>query len=134
IVVEFAGITMLCLMPWPMQSRAARYVLIVAIIALVPGLAQLIAGIETRAEASLPLAEAPADVKQFLPARYPQKPDGGYAALSLGPVENLATITCAPAPKLCRAIDQPFGELAVEVDAEEPTVVTLRRFAYPYRR
>jgi hypothetical protein len=134
IVVEFAGITMLCLMPWPVQSRAASYVLAIAIVALVPGLAQMIVGIKTRAEASLPIAETPLDVKQFLPARYPQKPDGGYADLSLGPVEGLPTIACAPTPWLCRAIDRPFGELAIEIDTQEPTVVTLRRFAYPYWR
>ncbi|MGE5150259.1 MAG: hypothetical protein ACM3II_09080 [Rhodospirillaceae bacterium] len=134
IVVEFAGVTMLCLMPWPVQSRAASYALIVAIIVLVPGLAQLITGIKTRAEASLTLTEAPADLKQFLPARYPQKPDGGYGELSLGPVENLPTIACTPAPTACRAINRPFGELAVEIDAREPTIVTLRRFAYPYWR
>ena len=134
IVVEFAGITMLCLMPWPLHSRAASYVLIVAIVALVPGLAQMIIGIKTRAEASLTLVEAPADLKQFLPAHYPQKPNGGYAELSLGPVAGVPTIACAPAPRLCRAIDRPFGELAVEIDAQEPTIVTLRRFAYPYWR
>lgn len=134
IVVEFAGITMLCLMPWPTPSRAASSVLVVAIVVLVPGLAQLVMGITTRAEASLAIAEAPLDLKQFLPARYPQKPDGSYAELSLGPVEGLPTIACAPVPSLCRAVERPFGELAVEIDAREPTVVTLRRFAYPYWR
>jgi hypothetical protein len=133
IVVEFAGITMLCLMHWPVQSRAASYVLIVAIVALIPGLAQLITGIKIRAAASSTIVVAPMDVKEFLPARYPQKP-GGYAELSLGPVENLPTIACVPTPRLCRVIDGPFGELAVEIDAQEPTVVTLRRFAYPYWR
>ena len=38
------------------------------------------------------------ELKQFLPARYPQKPYGSYAELSLGPVEGLPTIACAPAP------------------------------------
>jgi hypothetical protein len=134
IVVEFAAITMLCLMPWPVPSRLASYILVLAIVVLVPGLTLMVMGIKIRAEASSTITEAPAELKQFLPACYPQKPDGGYAELSLGPVENLPTVACAPAPRLCRAIDQPLGELAVEIDAQEPTVVTLRRFAYPYWR
>jgi hypothetical protein len=112
----------------------ASCILVAAIVALVPGLAQMVVGIETRAEASSMIAQAPLDLKQFLPAHYPQKPDGGYAELSLEPVESLPTIACAPAPRLCRAIDRPLGELAVEIDAQEQTVVTLRRFAYPYWR
>jgi hypothetical protein len=134
IVVEFAGITALCLMPWPLRVRALSYLFVVAIIALIPGLGEMGTGIVARAVASPTQADLPAELKQFLPAGYPQKPDGDYAELSLGPVEGLPPIACVPEPRLCRATNQPFGELLVEIDAQAPTVVVLRRFAYPYWR
>ncbi|HYD07297.1 MAG TPA: hypothetical protein VEC60_16295 [Reyranella sp.] len=134
IVVEFAGITMLCLMPWPVRSRAAFYVLVVALVALIPGLVQMGAGIRQRAVASSTVSEVPLDLKQFLPARYPQKPDGSYAELSLEPVQDLPKISCMPPARLCRATDQALGELLVEIDTEGQTAVTLRRFAFPYWR
>jgi hypothetical protein len=134
IVVEFAGITALCLMPWPLRTRAMSYLFVVAIIALIPGLGEMGTGIVTRAQVSRIQPDPPADLKQFLPAGYPQKPRGGYAELSLGPVEDLPTISCAPEPRLCRATNQPLGELMIEIDADAPTAVVLRRFAYPFWR
>jgi hypothetical protein len=130
IVVEFAGITALSLVPWPVRSRAIPYVLGVAAVALVPGLVQLVAGIERRAAASWAQSDRPAELKQFLPAGYPQKP--GYADLNLELVAGVPPVACDPQPRLCRASDRPFGELLVEIDAPSPTVVTLRRFAFPY--
>ncbi len=134
IVVEFAGITALCLMPWPLKARTLSYLFVVAIIALIPGLGEMGTGIVTRAVASLTQPDPPAELKQFLPAGYPQKPDGDYAELSLGPVEGLPMISCLPESRLCRATAQPFGELLVEIDAQAQTAVILRRFAYPYWR
>ena len=119
IVVEFAGITMLCLMPWPTPSRAASSVLVVAIVVLGARAGPTGHGHHDAGRASWAVAEAALDLKQFLPARYPQKPYGSYAELSLGPVEGLPTIACAPVPSLCRAVERPFGELAVEIDARD---------------
>ena len=102
IVVEFAGITALCLVPWPLRARAMSYLFIVAIIALIPGLGEMGTGIVRRIVVSLIQPDPPADLKQFLPAGYPQK-RGGYAELSLGPVEGLPTISCVPEPRICRA-------------------------------
>jgi hypothetical protein len=94
----------------------------------------MIDGIRVRINVSRAERETPADLKQFLPAGYPQKPHGGYAELSLGPLEGLPLISCAPEPLLCRATNLPLGELSIEIDARAPTSVVLRRFAYPYWR
>jgi hypothetical protein len=131
--VEFAGITALCLMPRPLRSPALASVFLVAIVALGPAVGEMAAGIVTRARASWTISDVPLELRQFLPARYPN-PGRGYADLGLEPVERLPTIACAPQPRVCRATDLRFGELAVEIDAETPTAVTLRRFAFPYWR
>jgi hypothetical protein len=128
ILVEFAAITALCLVPWPARSRWVSYSLIVAVVAFLPAGVLMAMGLQLRIEMSR------GHLKQFLPAGYPQKPDGGYAELSLGPVEGLPTIACAPAPRTCRADKQRFGALRIEVDAEQPTAVVVRRFAYPFWR
>ena len=72
IVVEFAAVTALCLVPWPVRSRVQASIFIAAIIALVPGLAELGDGIGLRVQASLAMPSVPGDLKQFLPARYPR--------------------------------------------------------------
>jgi hypothetical protein len=134
IVVEFAVITALCLMPWPVRSRATSYIFIAAIIALVPGVAGMGLGIRLRVQESLAQQEAPQDLNQFMPAGFPRKPDWAYADLGLEPLEGVPTIACAPAPRTCRASDEPFGELRVEIDADAPTAVVLRRFFFPFWR
>ena len=134
IVVEFAAITALCLAPWATQARALAYVFVATVIVLAPGFSEMIDGIRVRINVSRAERETPADLKQFLPAGYPQKPHGGYAELSLGPLEGLPLISCAPEPLLCRATNLPLGELSIEIDARAPTSVVLRRFAYPYWR
>ena len=83
IVVEFAAITALAGAPWPARLRLARVVFAAAVAALVPGLVSMTEGIVVRAQlARAGQTEPAADLKQFLPAGYPQKPDGGYAELS----------------------------------------------------
>ncbi len=133
IAVEFAVITALCLMPRPARSPAIAALFLAAVVALIPGLGELATGIVIRAKASWTQADVPADLRQFLPARYPN-PKRGYADLGLEPVGRLPTISCVPQARLCRAVDRPFGELSIEIDAEQPTAVTLRRFAFPYWR
>lgn len=134
IVVEFAAITALCLAPWTAQPRALACVFVATLIVLAPALSEMIDGIQLRINVSRAQRETPADLKQFLPAGYPQKPHGGYAELSLGPVEGLPLISCAPEPLLCRATNLPFGDVSIELDTQSPTTVVLRRFAYPYWR
>jgi hypothetical protein len=131
IVVEFAAITALCLMPWSRLSRLPLYLLVAAMLALIPGVAPMIVGIEARMIVSRTNPDPPADLKQFLPAGYPQKPKGGYAELSLGPVEGVPTISCTPQARTCRAVEEQFGALRIDVEAEAPTTVVLRRFYFP---
>jgi hypothetical protein len=135
IVVEFAGITALAWAPWPARLRLARVVFAAAVAALVPGLVSMTEGIVVRTQlASAGQAEPPAELKQFLPSGYPQKPGGGYAELSLDPVQDVPIIACAPQPRRCQASPGPFGELRVEVDGDTPVDVVIRRFAYPFWR
>ena len=49
-------------------------------------------------------------------------------------LEGVPTIACVPQPRLCRTTDQRFGELGIEIDADVPTVVVLRRFFFPFWR
>lgn len=134
LVVEFAGISALCLAPWPTPSRAVSYIFIAAIIALFPGIAEMATGIRLRTQGSLVQADSPADVREYLPAGYPQKPGGGYAELSLDPLEGSPLIACSPAPRTCRAVSGSFGEVDVEIDAGMPTAIVLRRFFFPFWR
>ena len=134
IVVEFAAITALCLAPWPARSRATSYIFIAAIIALGPGVGGMGSGIRFRVETALAQQDSPQDLNQFMPAGFPRKPDWGYADLGLEPLEGVPTIACVPQPRLCRTTDQRFGELGIEIDADVPTVVVLRRFFFPFWR
>ena len=135
IVVEFAGITGLARAPWPAPSRLSRIALAAALAALIPGLASMAEGIVGRMQlARAGEAEPPAELRQFLPAGYPQKPNAGYAELSLDPVQNLPAVACTPQPRVCRASDEAFGAMRVEVEADRPTTVVLRRFFYPFWR
>lgn len=131
IVVEFAAITALALLPWQRLARVPLYLVAAAVTALIPGVAPMLVGIEARMIVSRATPDAPADLKQFLPAGYPQKPQGGYAELSLGPVEGLPMIACTPQARTCRATERKFGGLGIEVDADAPTTVVLRRFYFP---
>jgi hypothetical protein len=135
IVVEFAAVTALAWAPWPSRRRLARVVFAAAVAALVPGVASMAQGIIVRAQlAHAGQAEPPAELKQFLPAGYPQKPGGGYAELSLDPLQGVPIIACTPQPRRCRASPGPFGEVRVEVDGDMPVDVVIRRFAYPFWR
>jgi hypothetical protein len=134
IVVEFSAITALCLMPWSVPSRAASYIVVGVIIAFIPGVAEMARGILVRMQVSLVQQEVPADLKQFEPAGFPQKPNGGYAELGLEPLEGVPLITCEPKPRICKASIESFDRLRIDVDAEVPTEIVLRRFYYPFWR
>jgi hypothetical protein len=134
IVVEFAAITALSLAPWQGRARATSYIFIAALAVLAPGLGTMAAGIRHRVVQSQVEADPPQDLNQFMPVRYPQKTGAGYADLSLEPLQGVPTIACAPLARTCRATNDSFGRLRIEIDAEAPTTVVLRRFAYPYWR
>lgn len=131
VVVEFAVITALCLIPRPVRFRLARYVFVAAVLALIPAAVAMISGIKERIDFSVAQQEVPADLKQFEPAGFPQDPKGGYADLGLEPLKDMPAITCTPEPRTCRAAATKFDELQIDVDADTPTEVVLRRFYYP---
>jgi len=133
-VVEFATVTALCCVSWPLRSRVANYLVVAAIVVLVPGVGEMTAGIGLRIDVSRSQADVPADVKEFLPAGYPLKPGGSYAELNLEPVRDLPPAACTPTPRICRASSEGFDRLRIELDADAPTTVVLRRFYYPMWR
>jgi hypothetical protein len=84
--------------------------------------------------ASAAQQEVPADLKQFEPAGFPQDPKGGYADLGLEPLKGVPAIVCRPQPRTCRVAATTYDELQIDVDADTPTEVVLRRFHYPLWR
>lgn len=134
IVVEFAAISGLCLMPWPVRPRVLVFVFVAALIMLIPGVVDMTRGIVLRVQVSMVQDDLPADLRQFEPAGYPQDPNAGYADLGLEPLKDVPAIGCTPSPRLCRLINGPFGALSIEVDGDAPTTVVLRRFYYPFWR
>ena len=134
IVVEFAAISGLCLMSWPVRPRLLSVVFAAAIAAFIPGVADMTTGIVLRTQMSMVQDDLPADLRQFEPAGYPQNPNAAYADLGLEPLKDVPAITCAPSPRVCRLIDGPFGALSIEVDGDAPTTVVLRRFHFPFWR
>ncbi len=132
IVVEFSAITALCVAPWRTVGRPTRLLFAAALIALAPGLAVMVGGIVGRIDIALAgTAPPPREVKEYLPAGYPQQPDTAFDEVSLGPVADLPAVACSPQPRLCRAEQERFGAMRIEVDAADPTAVTVRRFYFP---
>lgn len=134
IVIEFAAVTAMCLAPWLALHRATFRVLRIALILMIPAVGPLLVGVGYRVQTSLVTSELPADLKQFLPAGFPQDPHGVYEELGLQPLKGVPTIACTPAPRTCRATALPLGELAIEIEGVGPTDLVVRRFAYPFWR
>jgi hypothetical protein len=132
IVVEFSAITALCLLSWRTVGHSTRLLFAAAAIAFAPGFSVMIGGIVGRIDIALEgAAPPPREVKEYLPAGYPQRPDTAFDDVSLGPLESLPAITCLPQPRLCQAEQGRFGTMRIEVDANAPTAVVLRRFYFP---
>jgi hypothetical protein len=132
IVVEFAAISALCTVPWPVPRRTVAYIFIAAVIVLLPGLGEMGERLLRRTTKAVAQKEEPVDLRQFLPAGFPLKLDVGSGDRSLGPVEDAPIIACTPQPRTCHASEEPFGGLRVDIDAEMPTDVVLRRFYFPF--
>ena len=130
-VVEFATLTALCLAPWPAE-RLPRLLLVLAIAAFAGAMTVTASGLVDRVELVLKgETPAPQEAREYLPASFPQRPGTGYANLELESVLKQPLIACSPAPRTCRAEPDRFGALRIELDAAQPTTVTLRRFAVP---
>jgi hypothetical protein len=134
VVVEFAVITALCLIPWPVRFRLTSYVFVATVLALVPAGVALASGVRERVDASVAQQEVPQELKQFEPAGFPQDPKGSYSDLGLEPLEGVPAVVCIPEPRTCRVDATTFDELQIDVDADTPTKVVLRRFYYPLWR
>lgn len=149
VVVEFAALSALGLMDWralarstaagrptawPLRIGAAAGLLGLAAFVALPALAIMLAGIELRIQDTHDRYPPPAAARQFQPAGYPQLPGSRESDLNLGPVANVSTIACTPAARLCHAENGPLGGLRLEIDADGPTEVVLRRFYWPFWR
>jgi hypothetical protein len=131
-VVEFAMVTALCLMPWATLDRSARLVFAAAMIALVPAIVAMVDGTVGRIDLALNgEILPPQDVKEYLPAGYPQRSNTAFNDLGLEPLKELPPITCTPLPRLCRADQERFGAMRIEVESDEPIKVVVRRFFFP---
>jgi hypothetical protein len=129
-VVEFAAITAGCTVDFGKLRRPAFWLLAAAVLPLVQ--AEILAVRYTvegivlaRPYMPLPRVEA----KEYLPHGLPGVLENDETALrraAYGPL-----IACTPEPRLCRATELPFGHLALEVEADQPTRVVVRRFFFP---
>jgi hypothetical protein len=132
VVVEFAAIAALCLAPWRASTLPIRLVLAGAFIALFPAISYTAVGTAGRVHLQLQGAPPrPSDVKEYLPAGFPQKAGTDFEELGLEPVRDAPLIACAPAAEVCEATEQRFGALAIRVKSAQPVVVTVRRFFFP---
>jgi hypothetical protein len=126
-VVEFAAITALCLVPWPGRSRVASALFVVAIIALIPAGLDLGRLAWRQIEKTMTEPDSFGDTEEFLPA--------GYGRSEYSPEQlRVPTISCAPTPRICRAVEERFGGLRIEVEGDAPATVVLRRFFFPVWR
>lgn len=132
VVVEFSTITAICLAWAGVWSRLGRFCLAGAVAALAMVLVPLASSISVHVETGLNQAIPPVqDAKEYLPAGYPQDPNAAYADLSLGLLSNVPVIACMPVAEICRARDERFGAMQIDVDGTTPTTVVLRRFFFP---
>ncbi len=127
-VTEFAVVTALCLMPWPIpllkwRSRFAALAFAAAFLAFVPSLFELGRFIGIHIELTRTVGWHSRDAFEYLPAH--------FGKAELHPLDGVPTIACKPTPKLCRADEERFGDLRIEVDGDAATTVVLRRFYFP---
>ena len=128
IVLEFAIVTALCLVPWSASSRLRPAILAAAAIALVPTLFALARDMQEIMERPLPQVDSPRyDAFEYLPAGFDRRPEDDGMLKSV----VVPTISCTPAPSVCRAAETGFGGLRIEVESDRPTTVLLRRFYFP---
>jgi hypothetical protein len=123
-VVEFAAITALSLAPWPGRSRIASALFVVAAIVLVPAGLDLGRLAWRQIEQTMTQPDSVGDTEEFLPA--------GYGWSEYAPEQlRVPIISCAPTPRVCRAVEEGFGGLRIEVEGDAPATVVLRRFFFP---
>ena len=129
-VVEFAVITAACTVDFGRLRRPAFWLFALAMLPLVQveilAVPSVVEVVElTHRYMPLPRVEA----KEYLPHGLPGALEGDEAAWRQAVSAPL--IACTPEPRRCHATELPFGRLALEVDADGPTQVTVRRFFFP---
>jgi hypothetical protein len=132
LIIEFAVITGLCVAPLEGFGRAVRYLFVAAAVMIVPAI--VLIGLNAMARFEITLSNAPLDQRDMKPNQprgFPQNPHTRYDELGLAPLANTPAIACRPTGKTCRAQDGRFGEMQIEIDADVPVSVTLRRFFFP---
>jgi uncharacterized membrane protein len=130
-VVEFAAITALCLVPFSKLRRVVVYIFAAAAAALVPAAVS----VASDAAARIDLVRHGGaldqhDVKEYQPRGF-KLAGPRYADLGLEALKGVPAISCMPAVRTCRAESERFGAMRVTVESAEPTTVVLRRFFFP---
>jgi hypothetical protein len=130
-VVEFAAITALCLVPFSKLHRVVVYVFAAVAVALVPAAVS----VATDAAARVDFvrhggALEQHDVKEYQPRGF-KLAGPRYADLGLEALKGVPAISCTPAARTCRAENERFGVMRLTVESEALTTVVLRRFFFP---
>jgi hypothetical protein len=129
-VVEFAAITAACTVDFGKLRKPAFWLFVLAALPLVQAeilaVRSVVGVIElTRRYMPLPRLEG----KEYVAHGLPGMLEGDEAALRQASATPL--IACTPEPRLCRATELSFGRLALELEADRPTQVVVRRFFFP---
>jgi len=130
-VVEFAAVTALCLVPFSKLRRAVVYIFAAAAVALVPAAVSVASDAAARVDfVRHGGALDQHDVKEYQPRGF-KLAGPRYADLGLEALKGVPAISCTPAARTCRAEEERFGAVRITVDSESPTTVALRRFFFP---
>ncbi len=132
VVVEFAAVTAFCLTAAAERPRAASLVAAAAILFATPALVMMTRSVVVRIFVTWnDLGPPPHDVREYMPARFPQWPGPGLADRGLEPLKGMPEISCMPVARICRAENERFGAMRIEIESDVPTKVSLRRFFFP---
>ena len=132
VAVEFAVVTALSVASVDRLRRPGLVLLAAAAIATVPALRVLVHDTGVRIafnRTGRTLTQQ--DAKEYEPHGFPLGDSPSYEQLGLQPLAGVPLISCVPQPRTCQARAGRFGVLTVEVDADRPTSVVLRRFFFP---
>jgi hypothetical protein len=132
ILIEFGAVTALCLAPYAGLRRGVAYIFLAGAGVLAPAVVMTAQAAAKHIDATWKAGVlARRDVKEYEPRGYPQTDGQGHSDLGLEPIKGVPSIACTPTARLCRAQDDRFGAMRIEVETDAPTVVVLRRFFFP---
>lgn len=132
VAVEFAAVTAFCLTVAAERQRAVSLVIAAAILLATPALVMMTRSVAVRIFVTWnDLGPPPHDVREYMPAGFPQWPGPGEADRGLEPLKGIPAISCMPVARICRAENERFGAMRIELESDVPTEVSLRRFFFP---